>query len=69
MIRSNPLFSSLYWDASRDIDALVSEFLVGFYSAEAAPLILEHMQVKFGPIVALHHRSAMVYTKIISNIR
>ena len=38
------VFASLYWDSSRDIDALVSEFLRGFYSPEAAPLVLEHMQ-------------------------
>ena len=38
------VLSSLYWDSSRDVDALISEFLAGFYSAEAAPLVLEHMQ-------------------------
>lgn len=37
------VMASLYWDASRDIDALVEEFLSGFYSAQAAPLILEHI--------------------------
>ena len=38
------VFASLYWDATREIDSLVAEFLRGFYSAEAAPLVLEHMQ-------------------------
>jgi hypothetical protein len=37
------VMASLYWDASRDTDALVQEFLSGFYSAQAAPLVLEHM--------------------------
>ena len=38
------VLSSLYWDATRDIDSLITEFLVGFYSAEAAPLVLKHME-------------------------
>ena len=38
------VLTQLMWDASRDGDSLIREFLVNFYSEGAAGLILQHMQ-------------------------
>ena len=38
------VLTQLMWDASRDGDSLIREFLVNFYSEGAAGLILQHMK-------------------------
>ena len=37
--------ASLAWDATRDTDDLVAEFLRGYYGPSAAPYVMQHMAV------------------------
>jgi hypothetical protein len=39
----NWVSSSLMWDGSRDPDALVDEFVEGYYSPAAAPFVHRHL--------------------------
>lgn len=38
------VLQSLLWDVRRDADALIDEFLAGYYSPAAAPHVLDHMR-------------------------
>lgn len=49
------IFSQLAWDASRDGDELVNEYLVNYYSEGAAGYILQHMRAYTAEVIQIDY--------------